>query len=124
MDAAGPSRLRATRRRVASSSSRVVAPLLRVFEPSRSLWLRGDLLCAVELWTRRVMFLRTLQHVIVWRRFPFEIVRRRVIFAHRMIDKLVPHQNPAQIRMSIELNSVKIVNLALLELGTTPHWRE
>src|ERR1700730_9109232 len=124
MDAAGPSRLRATRRRVANSLSRVVAPLLRVFQPSRSFWLCGDLLCAVELCSRTVMFLRTLQHVIVWCRLPFEIIRRHVIFPHRMIDKLVPHQNPPQIRMPVEVNSVEIVNLALLELGTTPHWRD
>ena len=70
------------------------------------------------------MLLRFLQHFIMRRGFPFVIVRLPIIFAHRIIFELVPHQNPAQIGMTIEPDAIEIENLALLELGTAPDRRE
>ena len=70
------------------------------------------------------MLLRPLQHFIVRRRFPFVIVRLTVIFPHRMILKLVPHQNPPQIGMTVEADAVQIENFALLEFGASPDRRE
>src|SRR2546423_13617421 len=121
MDVAGPSTLRATHHRVSSSSLSAAAPLARVFGSSRSLWLRRDILRAVEFRSQSVMLLRFLQHIVVRRRLPFVIVRLAIIFSHRMIDKFVPHQNPAQIGMTAELNSVEIEDLALLKFGAPPN---
>src|SRR2546430_5655605 len=58
----------------------------------------------------------TLFRSVMRRRLPFVIVRLAIIFSHRMIDKFIPHQNPAQIGMAIEMNSVEIENLAFLKL--------
>ncbi len=41
-----------------------------------------------------------------------------------MIFKFVPHQNPAQIGMAIEMNSVEIEDFALLKFGAAPNRRE
>src|SRR5437016_2546133 len=112
MDAAAPATLRAARHRVASSSPAALARVLEI--QSRSFWLGGDIFGAVELRSRRVMLFRLFQHVIVRRRLPFVIVRLAIIFSHWVIDKFVPHQNPTQIRMAIETNSVEIEDFTLL----------
>ena len=61
------------------------------------------------------MFLRALEHFVVRRRLVFVIVRLDVILAHRMIGKLIPHQDAAQIGMAVEMNAVEIEDLALLK---------
>ena len=60
------------------------------------------------------MLFRFFQHVIVRRRLPFVIVRFAVVFSHRVIDKLVPHQNSPQIGMTLEMDPVEIENFSLL----------
>ena len=66
------------------------------------------------------MLLCSREHVVVRCRFPLKIVRLNVIFAHWMIFEFIPHQDPPQIGMPIEVNAVKIKNLALLKLGAAP----
>ena len=61
------------------------------------------------------MLLRLLEHVVVRSRLVFVIVRFAIIFAHRVIDKFVPHQNPSQIRVAIEANTVEVKNFPLLK---------
>src|SRR5256712_14040041 len=124
MDAAAPSRLRAIPRRVASSLSSADVRPVRVFELSRSLGIRRDIFRAVELRPRRVMVLRPFQHVVVRRRLPFVIVWVPIIFAHRMIDKLIPHQNPAKIGVTLEMDSVEVEDFTLLEFGASPDWHQ
>ena len=51
------------------------------------------------------MLFRFLQHLVMRRGFPFVIVRLTVILPHRMILKLVPHQDSSQIRMTLEANA-------------------
>src|SRR6266446_3013190 len=119
MDAAAPSTLRAARRRVAKSFGAAAVSAARSpaeeFGWSRSLRLRRNIFRAVELRPRAVMLLRLLEHVVVRSRFVFVIVRLVIIFAHRVIDKFIPHQNPPQIRMAIETHAVEIENFPLLE---------
>src|SRR5260370_39435498 len=114
MDAAAQSKLRAIRHRAASSLSSAAVQVVRAFESLRSLGIRRDIFRAIELWPRSVMLLGSFQHVIVRRRLPFVIGRVPIIFAHRMIDKLVPHQNPPKIGMILEMDSVEIENYAFL----------
>src|SRR6266568_4577401 len=121
MDAAAPSTLRAARRRVAKSfvaaAASAARPQAQEFESSRSLLLRPDIFRAVQLRPRAVMLLRFLEHVVVRSRFVFVIVRLAIIFAHRVIDKSIPHQNPSQIRVAIEANTVEIKDFTLLKFG-------
>ena len=70
------------------------------------------------------MSLRFLQHIVVRSWLVFVIVRFSIILAHRMIFELVPHQNPAQIGMAVEPDSVQIENLTLLKFCTPPGRRE
>ena len=50
------------------------------------------------------------------------IVRRvNIVLSHRVIGKLLPHQNTAQIGMPLEDNPVKVKNLTLLKLRAAPH---
>ena len=63
------------------------------------------------------MPLRFFQHIVVRCRFVFVIVRFTIIFAHRKILELVPHQDAAQIGMAVETDSVEIENLALLKFA-------
>src|SRR6266480_6685899 len=70
------------------------------------------------------MLLRSREDLIMRRGFPFVIIRLPIIFAHRIVFELVPHQTPAQIGMTIEPDAIEIENLALLKLGTAPDWRE
>src|SRR6266700_569929 len=124
MDAAGPSTPRAARRRGANPLSLAAARLVRAFGWSRSLLLRSDVFRAVQLRPRAVMLLRLLEHVVMRRRLVFVIVRFAIIFAHRIIPKLVPHQNASQIGMSFETNTGEIENLALLKFCAAPDGRE
>src|SRR5216110_229536 len=75
-------------------------------------------------WSRRVMLLRSREDLIMRRGFPFVIIRLPIIFAHRIVFKLVPHQNPAQIGMTIEPDAIEIEDLALLKLGAAPDRRK
>src|SRR5438093_8514998 len=70
------------------------------------------------------MLLRSREDLIMRRGFPFVIVRLPIIFAHRIVFELVPHQNPAQIGMTIEPDAIEIEDIALLKLGTAPDRRE
>src|SRR5437762_8907511 len=70
------------------------------------------------------MLLRSREDLIMRRGFPFVIIRLPIIFAHWIVFELVPHQDPAQIRMTIEPDAIEIENLAFLELGTAPDRRE
>src|SRR6059058_4574005 len=124
MDAAAPSRLRAIPRRVASSLSSADVRPVRVFELSRSLGIRRDIFRAVELRPRSVTLFGSFKHVIVRRRLPFVIVWVPIVFAHRMVDKLVPHQNPAKIGMTVEMDSVEVEDFTLLEFGASPDRRQ
>src|SRR5260370_35686412 len=120
MDAAAQSKLRAIRHRAASSLSSAGVQVVRAFESLRSLGIRRDIFRAIELWPRSVMLLGSFQHVIVRPRLPFVIVRVPTIFAHRMIDKLVPHQNPATICMTVKRTPAEVQNLPFLEFSTSP----
>ena len=82
---------------------------------------RRNLFCSIQRWPRWVMLLGAFQDFIVRGRFPFEIVRRNVILAHRMIFEFVPHQNPPQIGMPVEMDAVEIEDFALLKFGAAPH---
>ena len=62
-----------------------------------------------------------LQHFVVRRGFVFVIVRLDVILAHGMGRELVPHQDAAQVGMTIEYDAVEIENLALLEFAAAPY---
>src|SRR6266480_7576121 len=86
--------------------------------------LRRNLLRPVELRTRRAMPFRSLQHLIMRRRLVFVVVGLAIIFTHWKIFEFVPHQNAAQIGMSVEINSVEIENFALLKLRAPPNWRQ
>src|SRR6266699_3868731 len=131
MDAAVPSRLRATRRRVANPLSLAAARLVRVFG-----WWRSFLFCrssaalwrnifrAVQLRPWSVVFPCLLQHVIVRCRLVFVIVGFAIIFSHWMIDKFVPHENPPQVRVSVEMYAIKIKDFTLLKFGAAPDRRE
>ena len=66
------------------------------------------------------MLFCSLKHIVVRRRLVFVIVGFAIIFAHRMIDKLVPHQNAPQIWMAVEADAVKIKNLSLLKFRAAP----
>ena len=70
------------------------------------------------------MLFRFLQHIVVRRRFLFVIVGLTIIFPHRMIFKFIPHQNPPQIGMAVEVNAVQIENFALLKFRAPPDRRE
>ena len=83
-----------------------------------------DLFRAVQLRPRRIMLFCSLQHIVVRCRLVFVIVRLAIIFAHRIILELVPHQNAPQIRMAVEANAVEIENLALLKFRAAPDRRE
>src|SRR5437773_5504364 len=111
MDAAAPSTLRATPRRVSKSLREQMA---RVFGWLRSLRLRRDIFSTVEVRPRCVMLFGPFKHVVVRSWFVFVIVRLAIIFAHRVIDKFIPHQNPPQIWMVIETHSIEIENFPLL----------
>src|SRR5438270_8961300 len=124
MDAAAPSRLPAIRHRVVMSSWSADVRPVRASELSRSLGIRRDIFRAVELRPRSVTLFGSFEHVIVRRRLPFVIVRVPIIFAHRMIDKLVPHQNPAKIGMTVKMNSVEVEDFTLLEFGASPDRRQ
>src|ERR1700750_1630725 len=88
-----------------------------------SVLIRGrNLLRSIELWPRRIMLLRALQNFVVRRRLVFVIVRLPVIFSHREIFEFVPHQDAAQIGVTVEPDSVEIENFALLEFGAPPDW--
>src|ERR1051326_7968731 len=56
--------------------------------------------------------------------FVFEVVRLDIIFSHRMVLETFPHQDPAQVRMAIENNSIEIQDLALLKFAAAPNWRK
>jgi hypothetical protein len=71
-----------------------------------------------------VMLLRFLQHFVVRRRLVFVIVRLAIIFPHRVIFELIPHQDAAQIGMTVEANAVEIENFALLKFRAPPDRRE
>src|SRR6266705_2964263 len=118
MDAAAPSTLQVTRRQVAKSfvaaAASAARPQAQESESSRSLLLRRDIFRAVQLRPRAVMLLRLLEHVIVRSRLVFVIVRFAIIFAHRVIDKFIPHQNAPQIGMAIEANTIEVENFPLL----------
>src|ERR1043166_7205612 len=73
---------------------------------------------------RRVMLAGLFQHLIVGRRFVFVIVRFAIIFAHWIILEFIPHQNPPEIGMAVEANSIKIENFALLKFGAAPDGSE
>ena len=70
------------------------------------------------------MLLRSFQHVIVRRRLVFVIVRLAIIFAHREVFELVPHQNPPQIWMAVELDSIEVKNFPLLKFRAPPNRSE
>src|SRR5258705_3349079 len=70
------------------------------------------------------MLLRSRENLIMRRGFPFVIIRLAIIFAHRIVFELVPHQYPAQIGMTVEPDAIEIEDLALLELGTAPDRRQ
>src|SRR5262249_46374875 len=91
---------------------------------SNALRLRRDPFSAIKLRPRRVMPLRLLQYFVVRRRLPFIVIRLTIIFAHRIIFELVPHQNTSQIRMPLKPNAVKIEDLTLLKLATAPYRRQ
>src|SRR5262249_20073738 len=80
----------------------------------------NDAFRSIALWSGRVVSFRFLQHRIVRCWLVFVIIRLPVVFAHRMIFELVPHQDPAQIGVAIEMNAVKIENLALLKFCAPP----
>lgn len=71
-----------------------------------------------------LMLLRPFQNFVVRRRLIFIVVRLDVIFAHRMILKIVPHENAAQIGVAVEDDAVKVENFALLKLAAAPDGRE
>src|SRR6266480_3387141 len=79
---------------------------------SRS-FLGSDIFRAVQLRPRGIMLFRSLQHVVMRRWFVFIIVGLAIIFAHRVIDKFVPHQNASQIRVAVEPNTIKIKNFTV-----------
>src|SRR5438445_5076761 len=119
MDSVATLTLQVTRSRVAKSfvaaAVSAARPQAQESESSRSLLLRRDIFRAVELRPRAVMFLRLLEHVVMRSRLVFVIVRFAIIFAHRVIDKFIPHQNPPQIRVAIEVNTVEIKDFPLLK---------
>ena len=65
---------------------------------------------------------RLYQNVVVRRRFVLVVIRLNIIFAHGMIFKFVPHQDTAQIGMTIEDDPIEVKNLALLKFRTSPDW--
>ncbi len=69
------------------------------------------------------MLLRLCQNFVVRRRLVLVVVRLYIIFSHRMIFELIPHQNTAQVGMAIEDDPVQIEDLALLKFRTAPHRR-
>src|SRR5207245_7340025 len=109
-----------TRLAAANPLSLAVAPLVRVFGSSRSSLLHRDIFRAVQLRPWTVVLPCFFEHVVVRRWLVFVIVRFAIIFAHRMIDKLVPHQDASQIRMAIKANAVEVKNLSLLKFRTAP----
>src|SRR2546423_915459 len=72
----------------------------------------------------RLTVLCFLQHFIMGGWLVFVVIRLDVIFAHGMVLKAVPHQDAAQIRMTIENNAVEIKNLPLLKFAAAPNRRE
>src|SRR5689334_23200928 len=83
-------------------------------------WRSNDFLRSVGGRACRVMFFRSFQDLIMWRRLVFVVIRLAIIFAHRIIGKLIPHQNPPQIGMSLETNPIKVIDLTFLEFGAPP----
>ena len=52
------------------------------------------------------------------------IIRLDVIFAHRMVLKIVPHQDATQIGMAVERDAIKVVDFALLKFAAAPDKRQ
>ena len=75
---------------------------------------------AVQLRSRRIMLFCALEHIVVRCRLVFVIVGLAIIFAHRMINKFIPHQNAPQIRMAVEAHAIKIKNFAFLKFRAPP----
>ena len=66
------------------------------------------------------MAFRLLRYLIMGCGLILIVIRCDVILAHRMIFKTVPHEDAAQIGMTVENNPIQIINLALLEFRTAP----
>ena len=60
------------------------------------------------------------QHFVMRRRLVFVIIGLAIIFPHREIFELVPHQDPPEIGMTFEMDAVKIEDLALLKFRAPP----
>jgi len=69
------------------------------------------------------MLLCFFQYLIMRCWLPFVVMRFDVIFAHRMVLKIVPHQDAPQIGMAVEHDAVKVVDFALLKFAAAPNWR-
>src|SRR5262245_33486145 len=70
------------------------------------------------------MLLRFFQYLVVSCGLIFIVIRFDVIPAHRIILKVIPHEDAAQIGMPIENDAIKVIGLSLLKLGSTPNWRQ
>src|SRR5581483_2866529 len=126
MDVAAPSKPQVARPRGESPCSRVGAPSLRLFQQSqsRSLHSFNDAVSSIVLRPRGIVAPGSLQNFVVRRRFVFVIVRLLVVFAHRIIFELVPHQDSPQVGVPLELDSVEIENFTFLKFSTAPYRRQ
>src|SRR4051794_24340308 len=70
------------------------------------------------------MALRLVYYIVMRSRLIFVVVRFLIIFSHREIFKLVPHQNSAETRIKIEAHSIQNEPLALLKLCAAPEGGE
>src|SRR2546421_12126139 len=120
MDAAVPWKLRATHLPVAMSCVAVLAAVLG----ARRSWLFSQVFGAVELRSGLIVALCSFHYFIVWCRLVFKIIRRHVIFTHGVIFELIPHQDPAQVRMPLEMDAIEIENLPFLQFRTAPNRSE
>jgi len=64
------------------------------------------------------------KNLIVRRRLVFVIVRLHVIFAHREILELVPHQDAAEVRVAVEDDAVESKDFTFLKLRASLNGRQ